>query len=206
MTLMIIFIAGLHLNGINFPLLFSLWVKSIKPIKKVCLPLRFLPLFFLSHQHWCPFYPPTTRDFSELPPRYWCRGFENPLWQSRVNLVFAETGGLQRNSSAVSSPQLGLYCEEMRLESALLSSSLSAPVLMEMLYLSVYLYLLSCGCSRRAPSKSGCGSPSRCWISVWRGIILVYTQRKPLRCWPLNWASSCSCREEVGWVPKSYSF
>lgn len=119
---MIIFIAGLHLNGINFPLLFSLWVKSIKPIKKVRLPLRFLPLFFLSHQHWCPFYPPTIRDFSELPPRYWCRGFENPLWQSRVNLVFAETGGLQRNSSAVSSPWLGPYCEEMRLESALLSS------------------------------------------------------------------------------------
>lgn len=79
MTLMIIFIAGLHLNGIYFPLLFSLWVKSIKPIKKVLLPLRFLPLFFLSHLHWCPFYPPTTRDFSELPPRYWCQGFEHPL-------------------------------------------------------------------------------------------------------------------------------
>lgn len=92
MTLMTIFIAGLHLNGINFPLLFSLWVKSIKPIKKVRLPLRFLPLFFLSHFHWCPFYPPTTRDFSELPPRYWCRGFENPLWQHRVNRVFAEMG------------------------------------------------------------------------------------------------------------------
>lgn len=92
MTLMIIFIAGLHLNGINFPLLFSLWVKSIKPIKKVSLPPRFLPLFFLSHLHWCPFHPPTSRDFAELPPRRRCRGFENPLWRSRVRLVLAETG------------------------------------------------------------------------------------------------------------------
>lgn len=65
---MIIFIAGLHLNGINFPLLFSLRVKSIKPIKKVSLPPRFLPLFFLAHLHGCPFHPPTTtRDFAELP-------------------------------------------------------------------------------------------------------------------------------------------
>lgn len=92
MTLMIIFIAGLHLNGINFPLLFSLWVKSIKPIKKVSLPPRFLPLFFLSHLHWCPFHPPTSRDFAELPPRRRCRGFENPLWRSRARLVLAETG------------------------------------------------------------------------------------------------------------------
>lgn len=84
--------------------------------------------------------------------------------------------------------------------------SLSPPALTEKLYSSVYLYLLSYGCSCHAPSNSGCGSPSRCWISVWRGVILVYTQRKPLRRWPLKWASSCSCREEVGWVPKSYSF
>lgn len=89
---MIIFIAGLHLNGINFPLLFSLWVKSMKPIKKVSLPPRFLPLFFLSHLHWCPFHPPTSRDFAELPPRRRCRGFENPLWRSRVRLLLAETG------------------------------------------------------------------------------------------------------------------
>lgn len=120
---MIIFIAGLHLNGINFPLLFSLWVKSIKPLKKVCLPLRFLPLFFLSHLHWCPFYPPTTSDFSELPPRYWCRGFENPLWQSGVNQVFAETG--DKRGTEVLFPFLSLgHIEEDAVESALLSSSL----------------------------------------------------------------------------------
>lgn len=104
---MIIFIAGLHLNGINFPLLFSLRVKSIKAIKKVRLPLRFLPLFFLFHLHWCPFYPPTTRDFSELPPRCWCRGFENPPWQSRENPFFAEMGDYRGAQVLVPSLSLG---------------------------------------------------------------------------------------------------
>lgn len=122
MTLMIIFIAGLHLNGINFPLLFSLWVKSITPIKKVRLPLRFLPLFFLSHLHWCPFYPPTTRDFSELPPRRRCRGFENPLWQSGANPVFAETGDYRGTQALVPFLVVGCIARRCGLEAALLSS------------------------------------------------------------------------------------
>lgn len=198
MTLMIIFIAGLHLNGMYFPLLFSLWFKSIKSIKKVLFPLRFLPLFFLSHLHWCPFYPPTTRDFSELPPRYWCQGFEHPLWQSGVNLVFAEMSDYR------GTPVLFLFlilgCIARRGSWSLFPPSFKIEAIPVCTPVPPQLWMLLCS------FKQWLCLPRRCWISVWRGIILVYTQWKPLRCWPLNWASSCSCREEVGWVPKSYSF